>query len=138
MIKSTSVHHYICSFRLVKKGTHTVFREYDYVVLTNHNRISFLSTIWKFYQPLRHQSSVGTQTVFTEPLSLSLDHPSDEMFETQKFKQAISDLCADQSCASPSQHLVRRCALRLFKEPIVNVYGFFKALIGERTLWTET
>ncbi|TGZ59845.1 hypothetical protein CRM22_008845 [Opisthorchis felineus] len=212
-------------FRLVKKGTHTVFREYDYVVLTNHNRISFLSSIRKFYQPLRHQDvtadeffsllrllcpdfprflvirafktirtretetqhcafhhlltalafhvyfekfvsslfsklsnvmtrvedlstpptaycsnqccSAGTQTMFTEPLSPSLDNPSDGMFETEKFKQAISDLCADQGCAFPSQCLVRSCALRLFKEPNVNVYRFFKTLIGERTLWTE-
>ncbi|GAA56458.1 hypothetical protein CLF_110937 [Clonorchis sinensis] len=125
-------------FRLVKKGTHTVFREYDYVVLTNHNRISFLSSIRKSYQSFRHQGSVGTQTVITEPLSPSLDHPSDGMFETEKFKQAISDLCADQGCASPSQYLVCSCALRFFKEPIVNIYHFFKALIGERTLWTET
>ncbi|KAG5451961.1 UPF0705 protein C11orf49 [Clonorchis sinensis] len=210
-------------FRLVKKGTHTVFREYDYVVLTNHNRISFLSSIRKSYQSFRHQDvtadeffsllrllcpdfprflvtrafktirteetesqhcafdqlltalafhvyfekfvsslfsklstrvedistppadscsnqccSVGTQTVITEPLSPSLDHPSDGMFETEKFKQAISDLCADQGCASPSQYLVCSCALRFFKEPIVNIYHFFKALIGERTLWTET
>ena len=40
----------IFSFRCVVKGNHTLFREYNFIHATPHNRASFIAMFWKCFK----------------------------------------------------------------------------------------
>lgn len=41
-----------CSFNSVKNGNHVMFREFNYIKATQHNRASFLRIFWRCYRQL--------------------------------------------------------------------------------------
>lgn len=42
----------ICSFSSVKNSNHVLFREYNYIKATPHNRASFIRVFWRCYRQL--------------------------------------------------------------------------------------
>lgn len=74
-------------FKSIRNGSHTVFREYDYISATPHNRKSFIATFWKTYGSVPECSVPMKIIEFHSLLKLlCADFP---LIETQKVPRAL-------------------------------------------------
>ncbi|XP_035520668.1 UPF0705 protein C11orf49 homolog [Morone saxatilis] len=82
---------YVCSFSSVKNCNHVLFREYNYIRATPHNRASFIRVFWRCYRQIGKSGDLLSMQEYRSLLQLLCPDFPAEMVQSAARITTISE-----------------------------------------------